>query len=135
MLFQGLDVTEAFESHHITDKASKILPQFYVRDAVGNRNSPFTFEENGFYRTLKRRIAPVLPEIKKTQSKLSAFYADMLLMIAFLSGILCVRFQSYFLAIISGMAIGWLTVLTHNFFHMRDNFRMNYFNLSVMSFR
>ena len=57
---QGTDVTEAFESHHITSRAVDLLPKFFIREARQPRNSPYTFHEDGFYRTLKRRAAPVL---------------------------------------------------------------------------
>lgn len=33
----------------------------------------------------------------------------------------------------SGVFLAWTTIIGHNFFHMRDNFRMYYFDLSLMS--
>ena len=53
---QGTDITEAFETHHYNPMVVKMLPKFYVRDAKIERNSPYTFNENGFYKTLKRKV-------------------------------------------------------------------------------
>lgn len=61
---RGTDITEAFETSHLVnvEKVDAILAKYYVRDAdVGHvRNSPYTFEEDGFYKTLKRRVRPLL---------------------------------------------------------------------------
>lgn len=56
------DITEAFESSHLINVANveKILEKYYVGEATTPRNSPYTFDENGFYRTLKRRVEPIL---------------------------------------------------------------------------
>jgi len=32
-----------------------------------------------------------------------------------------------------GIFLTWTTIAAHNYFHMRDNFRMYYFDLSMMS--
>lgn len=34
---------------------------------------------------------------------------------------------------ISGIFLGWTTVIGHNYFHMRNSFRMYYFDLSTLS--
>ncbi len=64
---EGTDITEAFESAHVTGdgKAESILAKYYVGVAKSSRKSGFTFYEDGFYRTLKRRIAPILKEGEK----------------------------------------------------------------------
>lgn len=53
---QGTDITEAFETHHLSDKAERVLPKFHVRKAKNARNSLMTFHKDGFYQTLKRKI-------------------------------------------------------------------------------
>lgn len=131
---KGTDITEAFESHHISNSAEQILPKYYVRDAKGPRNSPFTFEENGFYRTLKRRIAPVLKELQRNHKQTTSVYiSDLLLISAYVFGIMTAMFQSYIYGIISALCLSMCTITAHNFFHQRDNFRMYYFNISLMS--
>lgn len=44
----------------------------------------------------------------------------------------CINWLVY-LIIILGVFLTWTTIAAHNFFHMRDNFRMYYFDLSMMS--
>jgi len=47
-----------------------------------------------------------------------------------------IRFcDSDWLIIIPGVFLTWMTIAAHNFFHMRDNFRMYYFDLSTLSSR
>lgn len=53
---KGTDITEAFESAHLSENPEKLLKKFYVKDISTPRNSPYTFHENGFYRTLKRKV-------------------------------------------------------------------------------
>ncbi|KAJ8929856.1 hypothetical protein NQ314_017461 [Rhamnusium bicolor] len=55
-LTKGTDITEAFEVHHLSISPNRLLPKHFVRKAKKPRNSPFTFEENGFYKTLKKKI-------------------------------------------------------------------------------
>ncbi len=59
---RGMDITEAFESSHILgyERVEQVLRQYYVKNADSKRNSPYTFKEDGFYKTLKRRLQPVL---------------------------------------------------------------------------
>lgn len=59
---RGLDITEAFEASHVVNvaKVEAILGKYYVRDAATVRNSPYTFKDDGFYKTVKRRIAPII---------------------------------------------------------------------------
>jgi len=57
-----LDITEAFEIHHLRGNAEKLLPKFFIREAKAPRNSLVTFHENGFFKTLKRRLAGQLSE-------------------------------------------------------------------------
>ena len=61
-LTRGADITEAFESCHLvnTEKVQKTLEKYYVKDAENPRNAPFTFKEDGFYKTVKRRLEPIL---------------------------------------------------------------------------
>lgn len=49
--------------------------------------------------------------------------------------ILTQRYQSVLLAFICSIFYTWTGVSGHNFFHQRDNYRMRYFNLLLMSYR
>ena len=55
-LTKGTDVTEAFEAYHVFDKKARmVLEKYYVKPCEQvPRKAKFTFEEDGFYKTLKR---------------------------------------------------------------------------------
>lgn len=63
---KGHDITEAFITHHIvTEKLEPILQKYRVKETTRPRNVKLTFNEDGFYMTLRRKVAAKLPEIKK----------------------------------------------------------------------
>lgn len=70
-LTEGTDITEQFETHHITNKAPAVLKKYFVRDATLKRNYKFTYKDDGFYRTLKRRVAEILPDLDYKPKKTS----------------------------------------------------------------
>lgn len=53
---RGTDITEAFESSHISASAEKMLSRYYLKDAATPRVSPYTFHDDGFFRTFKRKV-------------------------------------------------------------------------------
>lgn len=62
----GHDITEAFITHHfMSEKSVQILNKYRVKETNRPRNVKLTFHENGFYMTLRRKVAAKLPEIKK----------------------------------------------------------------------
>lgn len=112
-----------------------MLPKFHVRKAKMPRNSPFTFEEDGFYRTLKRNIREALQHAPDDLRDRSRIFADLLLVAYLLSAIFACYKMNYWIATLSGSLLAMLTVAAHNFFHQKDSFRMYYFAFSLMSFR
>lgn len=132
-------MTEAFESYHITDKASQVLSKFYVREAKSPRNYKFTFEDNGFYRTLKRRVAKKLEGVDKDEMWKSKWYLDLVVISLFLVAILAVRVENLFFKVlftlVAGQLMGWLNGLSHNFIHQRNNYRMYAANLVMVNWR
>lgn len=68
-LTQGTDITELFETHHISGKARLLLSNFYVRDAREARNSRITFTDDGFYQSLKEKVADFLPVLDRSEAK------------------------------------------------------------------
>ncbi|KAB0794240.1 hypothetical protein PPYR_13860 [Photinus pyralis] len=132
---KGTDITEAFESHHLSSAPEQMLKKFYVRKAVKHRNSPFTFEEDGFYRTLKRNIQPVLKTIPKNTSRTTDLVTDALVVATFLTAICACKLSSFAIGVISACILTFGSIASHNHFHKRDNFRMYYFNLCLMDFR
>lgn len=133
--FQGTDITEAFESHHISTTPETLIKKFFVKTTQIPRNSPFTFKDKDFYKTLKTRIRNALPDVPVEASNHTKFIADLLLIGYFVTALLAVYFWSFTLGTISGVLLGLTTVAAHNFFHQRNNFRMYYFNFSLMHYR
>nr|CAI5843803.1 unnamed protein product [Callosobruchus analis] len=134
-LLQGTDISEAFEAHHISQKPEQLLQRFFVREAKTKRNSPFTFEENGFYRTLKKEVREVLNTTPEQPKHTSDFMVDALAFFLFLFSALAVRHWSYFIGVMAGISLGLLCVAAHNYFHRKDNLRMYYFQFSLMQIR
>lgn len=71
-LTKGTDITELFETHHIRGKVELLLHNFVVRKAKEPRNCRFTFCDDGFYRTLKAKVADHLSVINKSPTKASS---------------------------------------------------------------
>lgn len=112
-----------------------MLQKYYVKNAKTKRNSPFTFKEDGFYRTLKREVQTIIKDLPRQPINTSAVFTDSLLGFAFLFGVLANYYWSYWLALLSGVFLACLTIASHNYFHQKDNFRMHYFNFSLMNTR
>nr|AEE62418.1 unknown [Dendroctonus ponderosae] len=133
-LSKGLDITEAFEVHHLTNQPSQVLKKYFVRNAKERRNAPFTFKEDGFYKTLKKEIVETLPSLPK-RSNLSNLLIDSLLVVLFLLSTLAAKYWSFTLGWMSGHVLALLSIAAHNYFHKKDNFRMYYFNFSLQTVR
>ncbi|CAK1546130.1 unnamed protein product [Leptosia nina] len=138
-LTKGTDITEAFESHHLKPSTEKLLDKFYIKDAVTPRNSPFTFKEDGFYRTLKRLVYEELKRIPKDANKTSDRITDglfiVLLCCSSLASWVTVYWLSVLWCVVAAVSLALLTVTCHNFIHRRTNWRMFLFNMSMWSYR
>lgn len=149
----GTDITEAYETHHLhMDRTNAILAQYRVGAAVGQRSVRFTFDESGFYRTLRGRVVKRLEEINymdksdatnvnlaEPQSRhfryIIAFHSQYIV-----DGLLAATVVLSILAtvvpvciIFAAIALMLLTNSAHNYLHQADNVRMYYFNLSGLS--
>ncbi|KAK4879280.1 hypothetical protein RN001_007426 [Aquatica leii] len=132
---KGLDITEAFESYHISKKPEKMLKQFFVRKAVTPRNSPFTFKEDGFYKTLKRNVREVWDDIPKNGIQRSKYIIDTLLISSIILVVLATKFSNYFIAIIAGILLSLVNTSAHNYYHQKDTFRNCYGYLGMSAAR
>ncbi|XP_015437912.1 PREDICTED: cytochrome b5-related protein-like [Dufourea novaeangliae] len=133
-LTKGTDITELFESHHLTDTATKLLPKYFIRKAVSSRSVPLTFKPDGFFHTFKKRALEALKHVDfHRPSKKSNAIADLLVTTTIILSLAAVFLQSYVVIIPAGIFLAWTAITAHNYFHMRDNFRMYYFDLSTMS--
>ncbi|KAJ8929854.1 hypothetical protein NQ314_017458 [Rhamnusium bicolor] len=134
-LTKGTDITEAFEVHHLTSLPEAMLKKYFVKNTKTKRNSPFTFKEDGFYRTLKKEIRKVLKTVPKQSLNTSNFFIDSLMVLLFIFSTLSVRYWSVGLGVLSGILLGLLTIAAHNYIHRKDNWRMYYFQFSLMQVR
>lgn len=138
---QGTDITEAFETHHLNGLAETILPKYFTRKAKLPRNSPFTFNEDGFYKTLKMKIAKKMNEIPKDVRKKSNIVTDALFIgLLILSPVCCWAWSKNLIiggvmSLMNGLILSGLTVCAHNYFHRADSWRMYLFNISGMSYQ
>lgn len=137
---KGTDITEAFETHHLKGIAETLLRQYYVKEATTPRNHPFTFKDDGFYRTLKQKVIPKLNEIPNDTRKKSDTVTDMLLLgLFFLSPVCCWSWtESYImgaaLTVLNSFILSSLVICAHNYFHRSESWRMYIFNLSGLSY-
>lgn len=69
---KGTDITEAFEVHHInSDVPESLLEKYKIREATEPRNFKFTFKEDGFYRTFKRKVRKQLQTANRSPEHMS----------------------------------------------------------------
>jgi hypothetical protein len=115
---RGQDITELFESSHVGPKASALLSKYRVGECRNARRSPFTFAEDGFYRTLKRRVWPILKQDDTCAlNALSQRIQDCLLA-SFLTALLAAAyFHLLPLVLLAGVLLALSCVCAHNFFH------------------
>ncbi|XP_050723879.1 cytochrome b5-related protein-like isoform X1 [Eriocheir sinensis] len=130
---KGTDITEAFEASHFGEGPEKLLQKYYIKDTKTPRNSPYTFHENGFYKTLKRRVRPILKNLGRGPSWKTVLIQDGLALSYVLLTLASTALSSYTLAAFAGTALAFMVVCAHNFFHQRDNWRMYYYDLSLHS--
>ncbi|KAJ9587922.1 hypothetical protein L9F63_018648 [Diploptera punctata] len=132
---KGTDITEAFESHHIKESVQNYLKQYYVKPASGPRFSPYTFHEDGFYKTLKRKALPIAANIPTGPALRSKIWIDLVMLVDLSFAVLAAATSSYLLGFVAGFIMTFLVMGAHNFLHLRDNFRMYYLDISFMSSR
>lgn len=78
---KGMDITEAFEAHHLTTAPEKMIAKYKVRDAAKPRIYTLTLHEDGFYKTLKERVREQLKTIDKTPKRKSDVSRELLLIL------------------------------------------------------
>lgn len=112
-----------------------MLQKYFVKKAKTKRNSPYTFEEDGFYKTLRREIQPVLKVVPKQSYNNTNFFTDTLMVLTFIFSTFALKHWSFTMGTIGGLLLGMLTVAAHNYLHMRDNLRMYYSQFSLFQVR
>lgn len=126
-------MTELFELHHIQLTAEKMLPKFCVRAAAGPRSYKTTFDEGGFFRTLKRRARDV--KLNRAPEFRSKLYSDVILFMIFVGALVSVNTGSWLAMAGTGLCLAWGFFIGHNFLHQKGSWRKIMINFSLMSFR
>ena len=134
---EGIDITEAFEASHPTNpkKLDAILKKYFVKKTDKPRISRFTFHEDGFYRTLKRNAEPILKKVGTGPSFSITLLQDVLLFLFLSTMLLSGMTSNLFITVLSGIFLGMVFSLSHNFFHQRPSWRMYIWDLSLLSSR
>ncbi|XP_034474536.1 cytochrome b5-related protein-like [Drosophila innubila] len=131
---QGMDITEAFEAHHLSTTPEKMIHKYKVRDAVQPRIYTLTLHEDGFYRTLKGRVREKLKTIDMRPKRESDLIHLGLLLSTYLFAVASVKYNSLLALILASVALCWTVNVAHNYFHRRDNWQMYTFNLAMLNF-
>ncbi|KAI9010183.1 hypothetical protein DFJ74DRAFT_686289 [Hyaloraphidium curvatum] len=127
---RGMDVTELFESHHLDiEKARGVLDKNFVRKADWPRESPLTFKSDGFYSYLRSRVLAKIRAIGPGPMKISRIFGDAVAAsFVFLMGA-SAYLRSRALALVGGVAGGFLIGIGHNYDHQKENWRRHYLDL------
>ena len=114
--------------HHLDEpKARQILQKYYVGDCP-NQVVRFSFEEEGFYRTLKRRVLQKY-SLKEMQDETHSKLLGIGILIAWIICItLTIANHSYLWAMVCAPLMVGLVGIGHNFVHHKENpFRYFFF--------
>jgi fatty acid desaturase len=152
-LTRGTDITELFEIHHLdSERVNRMIHLYKVEPEPGDpplppRRSPFTFEPNGFYCTLRKKVWDAfggeVREKKRSRvaalgpSRASKIMADTLAVVSLLLTMVASQATSMTVsaltAVANGIINGTFIGIGHNFMHQKDSFRRHYQDISGFS--
>jgi len=136
---RGMDITENFESSHLNPSVYVILSKYYRKPAKNKRrNSPYTFEPNGFYMTLKKKVSQFLHKQMTAEERRAGRMESESIQNRFLATFialfgLTLLTGSVWAAAAAGAALMLCVNCTHNFYHQRDCWRIRVADLSLLS--
>jgi len=137
LLTKGTDITESFETSHVFGVPQALLRKFWVKKATKPRTSRFTFDENGFFKTVQRRGAVILRQVGTGPTLLSTLTIDILVACFAIIFCLLTVYPCMSIAFVAAIFLGMANVSAHNWFHQSDKkgWRRFYFDLSLTSSR
>jgi hypothetical protein len=116
-----------------------MLENFFVSDAKAPRNYFFTYNDDGFYQTLKKRVAEKLKTVDKSPLETTKLIHDLNLAALFILAVLANRTQSSLMVVVwnflAALSLAWTVNISHNFAHQADNWRRYSMNISLMTWR
>ena len=118
-LTKGTDITESFEVSHLfeDERGNALLKKYFVRDCYEPRTTTFTFDDDGFYKSLKKRVRPILQAAGTGPNNRMLFIQDSLAIVYHILFVGAAWNQSLILSIMAGIALGMTASCAHNFFH------------------
>ena len=146
---RGLDITELVQSHHLNmPKIASIMAKYKVADCDRPRNSFLCISKDGFYNTLKNRIAKKVKCLNRS-AKIKSIQRDILVAKTSLVAIVLVALALFALATVnrsvpllflSAFLLGFFgNTGAHNYLHRSDKFLLRYIwdlcGLSMHGFR
>lgn len=84
---------------------------------------------------MKKRIREEVSKIPQKFVRQSEIIADSLFLSYVLTAWLATYSFSLTVGVLSGVLLSYTSIAAHNFFHQRDNFRMYYFDFTMLSSR
>ena len=127
-LTKGQDITEAFEVHHLNmPKVNSVLKKMYVKDADKTYVGRYTWDQSGFYLTLKRRVCAAFEASDGGFAGSSVgtpyFHAVCAgaVLVHLLSFYMLLAVGGYTLAVLAGFTLQAFHEIGHNALHKADN--------------
>ncbi|KAF5308050.1 hypothetical protein FQR65_LT06425 [Abscondita terminalis] len=130
---KGTDITESFEIHHLkTNRSERLLKHFLIKPAPNPRLSPFTFADDGFYKTLKRNVEKTLNNVVENDITFFDTQSDVLLIITIILSMFSVIHYNVSYGFAAGLFAALTVTFNHSYVHKRDNLRMYYSDLLLI---
>lgn len=124
----------------MNSKPSEVLNKYYVREAKEPRNYRLTFNENDFYKTIKRKVVEKLKtiDVEKDAWKSRAIF-DLFLLGLIVSACVGVGAANNTVKLIGVIFAGLFSTFLvnggHNFIHMKNSWRMYGCHVVFINFR
>merc|ERR1719446_98006 len=129
-LTKGQDITEAFEVHHLNhEKAEKVLKTMYVKDAAEGYIGRYSWDDSGFYRTLRSRVQKIFGKRRdgRPDTGPTSYFLGLCcfaIAVHFMSFAAMLRWPSILSAVIAGFTLQPFHGIGHNALHVKDNIWM-----------
>lgn len=139
---KGTDITELYESSHPNIEKANLLLKKYFKCSVNKENkrntSILTFEPNGFYCTLRKKVWEVLKNNNGTKptNEICDFHDFLLItFLIYVTTMLIPNFDNHWIAIsfLNGVLLSCLCSVAHNFYHHKNNMRIYSWDLTLYS--
>ena len=114
---KGQDITELFYTHHLDLAKCQVILKKYFCSKADKQSQIFTFQEDGFYRTIQRKVETHFKHNNSGHSPLMHFITYLSIITFTLLLLLTGFFNSTVLAILTGFNLHILVVLGDSYLH------------------